>query len=214
MLPAATVTSMFLLVSGASGSGKSTARRHAAAHLPESIEAVELRDLGEVPAVPTVAWRQQQVELALRRTIELADQGRHLLFAGDPVPAGEVLAAPSADRVDVAVCLLDVDQGTQSARLDQRGDPPEHRHLHHAFADWMRCHASDPAHLPEAITTDAWPQMRWHRWTGRDPGPEWAMTVIDTSPLTEEEVGAQVAAWCQDAVTGRAPIFRTGWWQA
>ncbi|WP_147919139.1 hypothetical protein [Ruania zhangjianzhongii] len=202
---------MFLLVSGASCAGKSSARRHALTRLGEEFEAVELSDLGPVANPPTIAWRQQQVEVAALRALDLAEHGRHLLFAGDPVPAGEVLAAPSADGIDVAVCLLDVDAETQSARLAARGDPPEHRHLHHGFADWMRHHAADPSYVPEAVTTDAWPQMRWHRWIGRAPGPEWAMTVIDTSALTEVEVGKRVAGWCQDAVAGNAPVFRAGW---
>lgn len=202
---------MFLLVTGASCAGKSTARRHAMTHLGAEFEAVELSDLGPVPNPPTVAWRQQQVEVAVRRAIELEHEGRHLVFAGDPVPAGEVLAAPSAEDIDVAACLLDVDAETQSARLDARQDPPEHRHLHHGFADWMRHHATDPSYVPEAVTTDAWPPMRWVRWVDRTPGPEWAMTVIDTSGLAEPEVGRQVAAWCRDAVAGRAPVFRAGW---
>lgn len=205
------VAVMFLLVSGASCAGKSTARRHAMKHLGAEFEAVELSDLGPVPNPPTVAWRQQQVEVAVRRAIELEREGRHLLFAGDPVPAGEVLAAPSAGHIDVAACLLDVDAETQSARLDARGDPPEYRHLHHGFADWMRHHAVDPSYVPEAVTTDAWPQMRWDRWVGRVPGPEWAMTVLDTSALSEAEVGEQVVTWCQDAVGGQAPVFRAGW---
>lgn len=214
MAAVATVADMFLLVSGASCAGKSTARRHALTHLGAQFEGAELSDLGSVPAVPTVTWRQQQVEVAVRCALDLATQGRHLLFAGDPVPAGEVLATPSADRIDVAVCLLDVDEATQSARLDARGYPPEHRHLHHGFADWMRHHATDPSYVTEAVTTDAWSQMRWDRWVTRTPGPGWAMTVIDTSALPEAEVGAQVAAWCQDAVAGRAPVFRAGWWRA
>jgi len=53
--------------------------------------------------------------------------------------------------------------------------------------------------------------MRWDRWVGREPGPEWAMTVIDTSRLTPADVGLRVAAWCRDAVDGRVPVFRRGW---
>lgn len=96
---------MLLLVTGASGVGKTTARIHATKLLDATFEAAELWHLGPVPAVPTVRWRQQQVDVAVRRATELARQGRHLLLAGDPIPAGEVLAAPSAGEVDVAVCL-------------------------------------------------------------------------------------------------------------
>lgn len=64
-----------------------------------------------MPAAPTKAWRQQAAEAVVRRALELQAQGRHLLLAGDSVAAGEVLAAPSADRLDgVTVCLLDVNE--------------------------------------------------------------------------------------------------------
>ncbi len=202
---------MLLLVTGASGVGKSAARVHAMRELDATFEGAELFTLGPIPDVPTIAWRQEQTEVAVRRALELAEDGRHLLLGGDPIAAGEVLAAPSADRIDVAVCLLDADPVTHSARLDERQDPPELRHLHHGFADWMRHHAVDPSYVPEAITTDAWPEMRWERWIGRQPGPEWAMTVLDTSHLGIAEVGHRVAQWCRDAVAGRAPVFRVGW---
>lgn len=202
---------MLLLVSGASGVGKSTARVHAAKLLDDSFEDVELWHLGPIPPVPTIAWRHEQVEVAVRRAIDLAAVGRHLLLAGDPVPAGEVLAAPSADLVDVAVCLLDVDAATQTARLRQRGEPEELLERNLAFAAWMRAHATDPGHLTAALTTDAWPEMRWERWIDRGPGPEWAMTVIEASSLTGEQAGAAVADWCRAAVRGEVPVFRAGW---
>ncbi|MFC7344372.1 hypothetical protein [Saccharopolyspora griseoalba] len=207
---------MLLLVSGASGVGKTTARLHAR-HLFERrrldarYETAELFTLGPVPAVPTIAWRQEQVEAAVRRAIALESEGKHLLFAGDPVPLGEALAAPSADRIDIAACLLDVDEEVHLDRLAERGEPAELVPLHQAFAAWLRAHAVDPGHLPEAVTGDAWQAMRWERWVGRSPGPEWAMTVLDTSHLAPQQVGAEVVRWCERAVRGEAPVFRAGW---
>jgi hypothetical protein len=202
---------MLLLVTGASGVGKTTARIHAAKLLDPTFEAVELWHLGPIPAVPTVRWRQQQVDVAVRRATELSRQGRHLLLAGDPIPAGEVLAVPSAGEVDVAVCLLDADARSQSARLDARNDPSEVRDLHLNFAHWMRVHAVDPSYIPEAVTTDSWEQMQWDRWVGRRPGPEWAMTVLDTTGVPAEQVGEAVADWCRRAVRGKVPTFSPGW---
>ena len=205
---------MLLLVTGASGVGKSSARVHAMQLLDATFEGVELWDLGPIPAVPTVRWRQQQVEVAVRRALDLAAEGRHLLLAGDPIPAGEVLAGPSADGIDVAVCLLDADPPSHNECLDARQDPPELRHLHLGFADWMRKHAVDPSYVPEAVTHDAWESMRWDRWVGRQPGPEWAMTVVDTSAISPDELGRTVAEWCRLAVRGEIPVFRAGWQSA
>ncbi|MBA8824255.1 hypothetical protein FHX42_001584 [Saccharopolyspora lacisalsi] len=209
---------MLLLVSGASGVGKTTARLHARhllerRRLDDTYETAELFTLGPIPAVPTIAWRQEQVEVAVRHAIALEAEGKHLLFAGDPVPLGEVLAAPSADRIDIAACLLDVDEEAHLARLAQRDEPEELIQLHRSFATWLRAHATDPGHVPEAVTTDAWPAMRWERWVGRTPGPEWAMTVLDTSGRTPEQVGAELADWCRRAVAGDAPVFRAGWFR-
>jgi hypothetical protein len=202
---------MLLLVTGASGVGKTAARIKAAHLLDSTFVAVELWHLGPIPSVPTVRWRQQQAEVAVRRAGDLAKDGRHLLLAGDPIPAGEVLAAPSADEVDVAVCLLDAEARSQSARLDARQDPMELRHRHLAFADWMRVHAVDPSYLPEVVTTESWESMCWDRWVGRAPGPEWAMTVVDTSTMTPDTVGSVIADWSRRAARGQVPTFRAGW---
>lgn len=204
---------MLLLVSGASGVGKTTARLAVAPRLGDIVETAELFTLGPIPAVPTIAWRQEQVEVAVRRAMELERVGRHLLFAGDPVPAGEALAVPSADRIDIAVCLLDADGPTHTARLRARQDPPELLPLHLGFADWMRHHATDPTYVPQAVTTDAWPAMRWERWVGReDLADRWAMTVIDTSALDVHGVADALEAWCRSALRDEAAVFRKGWW--
>jgi hypothetical protein len=114
-----------LLISGASGAGKTSVREAVAGDLAPGVEAVELRHLEPVPAVPDVAWRQRMAERAVARSRVLDVQGRHLLLAGDPVAPGEVWAAPSATSVDIAVCLLDVAEDTQRERLRRRGDPEE-----------------------------------------------------------------------------------------
>jgi broad-specificity NMP kinase len=116
---------MFLLVTGASGAGKSTVRRLVAPDLAPAIECVELHDIVSVPARPDIAWRQRATEAVVRRALDLQADRRHLLLSGDPVAAGEVLAAPSAVALSaVAVCLLDVSPDAQAARLVRRGDDP------------------------------------------------------------------------------------------
>ena len=72
---------MLLLVTGASCVGKSSARVHAAKLLDDTFEPVELWHLGPIPEIPTIRWRQQQAEVAVRRARDLARDGRHLLVA-------------------------------------------------------------------------------------------------------------------------------------
>jgi predicted ABC-type ATPase len=99
---------MFLLVTGASGAGKSTVRRAVADELSSEVQAVELHDLVDVPPFPDIAWRQRATEAVVQRAVALQADRRHLLLSGDPVAAGEVLAAPSAVALEgVAVCLLE-----------------------------------------------------------------------------------------------------------
>ena len=190
---------MFLLVTGASGAGKSTVRRLIAAELEPGVECVELGDVVEIPRVPTLAWRQQATEVVVRHALELQAHGRHLLLAGDPVAAGELIAAPSADQLDgVAVCLLDVARDAQVARLSARGDDPALFVHHVAFADWMRGHAADPNHKPEVLQVNGWEQMQWERCGAFEEGEGgWAIHLLDTSSLSADAVAAEVLAWCR-----------------
>ena len=206
---------MLLLVSGASAAGKSTVRELVAPRLP-GVEAVELKDLGPVPAGPDVRWRQRMTEVACSRAASLAREGVHLLLAGDPVAAGEALAAPSAADLDIAVCLLDVDEPTQRARLTARGDPPSTHDDHVAFAAWMREHAADPTHMPHVLWYFGFdPSMAFERWWGMHAeDPRWQITVVDTSGRTREDVADDVLAWARAALAGgAAPVFRAGWWR-
>lgn len=200
---------MFLLVTGASGAGKSTVRRLVAPELSPDIECVELHHVSTVPALPTIAWRQQATEAAVQCAVELQAQRRHLLLCGDPVAAGEVLAAPSAAELDgIAVCLLDLSAEAQTNRLTKRGDDPGLLADHHAFADWMRGHARDPGHMPHVVSAHGWEAMRWQRWTGIDPaGDNWGMHIIDTSELAPHEVAAELVSWCGRALRGEAPVM-------
>ena len=197
---------MFLLVSGASGAGKSTARRLVAGELEPGVECVELHDVVPMPRAPTLAWRQRATEAVVCHALKLQKDRRHVLLAGDPVAAGEVLAAPSADRLDgIAVCLLDVARDAQAARLVERGDDPLLLVHHAAFADWMREHAADPHHRLEVLQSNGWEQMRWERLTRLHETGSWAMQVLDTSSLTAAAVATELLAWCRTALAGQAP---------
>ena len=198
---------MLMLVTGASGAGKSTVRDAVAPALSPAVVCVELRHVATVPARPTIEWRQQATERAVRRALHLQAQGRHLLLSGDPVAAAEVIAAPSADALDgIAVCLLDLSAEAQAARLAQRGDDPAVLHHNQAFAKWMREHAHDPRRNLHVLQTGGWKEMRWDRLSR--PGLRWRVDTIDTTHLPAEKVAAEVLGWCRQVLDATVPSMR------
>lgn len=187
---------MFFLVTGASGVGKSSVRKLIEPEFADVVEVAELGMLGSTPKW-SIEWRHRMVEQAVLRALEVQRAGKHFLLCGDPVPPGEVLAAPSADQLDrLAVCLLDAEEQAQTARLRERGDDANFIPHHVAFATWMRHHVIDHRHRPEVIIQNAWPPMRWERWVGRAAAqPPWDRYVIDTTWLNPTEVAHHVAQW-------------------
>ena len=197
---------MFLLVTGASGVGKSTVRRLIERELAGMLETAELATLGVTPEW-NIAWRHRMVERVVRRALAAQREGKHFLLCGDPVPPGEVLAAPSADQLDhLAVCLLDASAESQRDRLLARGDDSSLIPRHVAFAEWMRHHVMDHRYRPDVIIQDSWSDMRWDRWVGDDQvALPWTTHVIDTSHQSAVEVSRLVATWVREQVaTGQS----------
>ncbi|MGH2892988.1 MAG: hypothetical protein ACRDPM_06940 [Solirubrobacteraceae bacterium] len=124
--------------------------------------------------------------------------------------AGEVIAAPSAGKLDmIAVCLLDANAEAQAARLTQRGDNPRLLADHQAFAGWMRAHAQDPNHMPYVLATNGWPAMRGERLSRLDPrNGKWNVHTLDTSACTKDEVADEILTWCWRALRGQTPQIR------
>jgi hypothetical protein len=187
---------MFFLVTGASGVGKSTVRQLLEPALADVLESAELGSLGVTPEW-NIAWRHRMVERMVRRALAVQRAGKHFLLCGDPVPPGEVLAAPSADQLaPLAVCLLDASAESQRRRLAARGDDSSLIARHVAFAEWMRHHVVDHRYRPEVILQDSWSDMRWDRWMRDDQvALPWSTHVIDTSHQNPIEVSGLVAKW-------------------
>lgn len=192
---------MFFLVTGASGVGKSTIRRLIEPEFAGVLEAAELAMLGDTPEW-SIAWRHRMVERMVQHALYVQRGGKHFLFCGDPVPPGEVLAAPSADQLShLAVCLLDASEKAQTARLLARGEDASFIPHHVAFADWMRHHVVDHRYRPEVITQNGWPEMRWERWVASTGAhPPWTGQIIDTSAQSPTEVTHLVAQWLHEHV--------------
>jgi hypothetical protein len=192
---------MFLLVTGASGVGKSTVRRLVTADFKGVLETAELASLGVTPEW-NIAWRHRMVDRLVQRAIDVQREGKHFLICGDPIPPGEVLAVPAADRIErLAVCLLDASEESQRARLLARGDDRSLVDRHVAFAEWMRHHVVDHRYRPDVILQDAWSEMRWDRWI-RDEQTTlpWSSHVIDTSDRSPAEVSRLVSKWIRDSI--------------
>jgi hypothetical protein len=187
---------MFFLVTGASGVGKSTVRKLVEAELAGEVVACELGSLGTTPEW-SLRWRQMAAEKVVQLAIKEQESGKHFLLCGDPVPPGELYAAPSAGKLEgIEVCLLDISAEKQIDRLTLRGDPADLMPAHVAFADWMRHHVVDHRYRPEVIMNGGWEGMSWGVWHSEVvTAVPWTCHVIDTSEIKAIEVARQVVSW-------------------
>ncbi|MEV4705148.1 hypothetical protein [Actinoplanes sp. NPDC049316] len=191
---------MLLTIAGSSCSGKTTAAWAACADMQRLV----VHDFDEI-GVPSDAdrqWRQRSTEAWLSRVLRYQADGVDVVLTGQS-PLGEVLACPSATRLEaIAACLLDVDDEFRESRLEER-DPgkwdPDAKRSFMAWARWNRGHAGDPGHQPEAIMP-GWQEMRWERWsdwTGADP--RWAVEIVDTTGRGVQRSAADVRRWVRTA---------------
>jgi hypothetical protein len=187
---------MFFLVTGASGVGKTTVRKLIEAEIAGQVAVCELATLGITPKW-SLRWRHQTVERVVQLALQKQKSGAHFLLCGDPVPPGELYAAPGAvELAGIQVCLLDISPEKQIERLTQRGDAPELIPHHVAFAEWMRHHVIDHRYRPEVIINGGWEKMRWHVWNSDEvTRVPWNSQIIDTTHLNPIEVAGQVRAW-------------------
>jgi hypothetical protein len=196
---------MLLTLVGSICSGKTTLARACA-----GTDGLAVHDFDEV-GVPRDAdreWRHRTTDEWIRRAIAYQERGLDLLLTGQS-PLGEVLACPSATRLDgIAACLLDVADGERLRRLDRRDPGVWDRETRRAFigwARWHRAHAADPGWRQEVITVGGWDQMQWSRWTawGQDD-PRWHTLVIDTTGRSIDQAASDVGRWIADVRRERA----------
>ena len=200
---------MLLLVTGASGSGKSaTLAAVAEKFRTESIACAEFDSIG-VPADADTEWRHGAVERWVQHAIGEQLQGRHLILFGQ-VPVGELLAAPSADRLDgIAACLLHCSPGNRRERLIARGKREDELADHLAFGRWFYMHMTDPTYQPEVIKVRTEVPMRWDRWSAWSAGDRrWSFEVIDTDAITPGQTADRVAGWIEATIAGDLPAIR------
>jgi quercetin dioxygenase-like cupin family protein len=204
---------MLFVVSGSSGSGKSTIARTLAG---SDQLIVHDSDEGGVPSDADTAWRQHTLEDWMLRAIEYQARGIDMVLTGQS-PLGEVLACPSAARIDaIAMCLLDVDDRERRARITARDPGKWDENQLDAFigwANWHRHHAADPQYLPQVILTGAWESMEWARWRDwASDDPRWRTTVIDTSSRDPAASSRDVRAWITAARDPASNLRIPGGW--
>jgi hypothetical protein len=195
---------MLFVLTGASCSGKTEI-----ATALTGARGLVVHDFDEhgVPAVPSTGWRQRSLERWVRRAIEAQHDGLDFLLSA-PSPLGEVLAAPSADRLDaIAVALVDVDDAEREARLERRSPgvlDAQGRAAILDWAHWHRDHARDPRFEPERLTTESARRMRWDRWSDwREGDPRWVTTILDTTAGDVARSVERTAEWMRSARRAR-----------
>lgn len=193
---------MLFSLTGASGAGKSTVLRHLeSVSWPEPVRCVEFDSVG-VPEGADASWRHGAIEHWVRQAIAAQDMGEHMLLCGQ-VPPGELVAAPSSDRLSgITICMLLCSPKERTTRLLGRGEDPTSIVHHNRFGDWLHAHTLDPTHMPEIIRVESDVPMVWERWAGMErDDPAWAAEIIDTDHKTSTDVAESVEAWVWRTLT-------------
>lgn len=200
---------MLLSVTGASGTGKSTAfewLREVDFGAP--VVCVEFDSIG-VPDGADTAWRHEATEQWVCHAVEAQSRGEHVMLFGQ-VPPGELLAVPSAEDLErIAICVLVASPSVQESRLIGRGEPADSLMHHLRFGQWFRRHAQDPQHAPEVIRVDTPVAMQWSRWeTLKGEHPSWPVTVLDTDELSPAQAAERIEYWARAGLNGTARSAR------
>jgi hypothetical protein len=183
---------------------------------------LQVHELGEIADEPwsrdhsTHWWRRDLTERWLQLAVKLDEVGEDLLLTEGVL--GEVLAAPSAERVSgVAACLVDCDDDERVRRIIARGelDSVELQHFVN-WSVWLRGHAADPQYWAGPIRQDGDTTWHWHRWERWRPGdPRWSVHRIDTTSEPIERSADRLVEWLDQQrrlrAAGTLPLSGR-WW--
>jgi hypothetical protein len=205
---------MLILISGAPAVGKAAL----ANHFSGKIEKTECRNSADIP-VKTGTERREVLEEWVKIALEAQDEGKDfVLFSQSQSPFGELLACPSAIKLNGISCLvLDCHD---SVRVERYRAIPE-------YADWPlgmdtlcwaafhRMHAIDPQWEQRVIVDEALPHYNWERWTGwQKDDPRWNVQLIDNTELSFDELIVKVEKWIHDEKSKKQVLIpENNWWE-
>jgi len=183
---------MMFIVIGASGSGKSASLPGLRATFPD----IDWRDFDEVgvPSPCPREWRPRTTERWLKVALNNRHRDQDTGLLGGAI-MGEILACPSAPRIEIRVALLDCQDVVRLDRLRMRGTHGATQEML-SWAAWQRVHAVDPQWRQDVICSAQLDEMCWERWTCWQRGdPRWRVHTIDTTEVSIDQVVERIASW-------------------
>jgi hypothetical protein len=203
---------MFFLISGAPATGKSSVVKS----LKDKLGNCDCHDSDEI-MVETGTQRRVSNEEWISKALEAQAKGNDFLLSTQS-PFGEILAAPSAIKLDgIKCCLFDCNDFVRVERYLARPQdekwPLGMDTL--CWAVFHRMHAVDPQWEQRVIVDNELPEFGWDRWTNWQKGDKrWDVKIIDTSENTVEHTANLVSEWIVDEK--RKPQVLTPenkWWE-
>ena len=202
---------MLFLISGAAATGKKSVVRI----LNDKLENIECHDFNETP-VKDGTNRRIVLEDWVQKALKAQKNGKNFLISAQS-PFGELLACPSAIKLDgIKCCLLDCHD---FVRVERYLDRPQFKEWPLGmdtlcWAVFHRMHAHDPRWEQRVIVDKELPDFGWKRWTGWQKGDErWDVKIIDTTENEMEYTANLVYDWIlEEKSKPQALTPETKWW--
>ena len=203
---------MFLLVSGAAASGKSTLAKN----LSSRLEDLVCHDCDE-RKVTDEYTRCQQLEQWVQLALDHQQEGQDFLLVTQS-PLGELLACPSARKLKgISACLLDCSDPIRIERMRRRGIDPDWPPTQDVlnWASWHRMHAWDPQWEQHVITGNGPPEHSYSSWiTWKQADERWRVDIVDTTAGDIEWVLDRIAAWVKSEREKSSLLTpKAKWWE-
>ena len=203
---------MLFLISGAATTGKKSVIRR----LKDKLENFECHDFNETP-VSDGTSRRKVLEDWVKKALIAQKSGNDFLLSAQS-PFGELLACPSAIKLDgIKCCLLDCHD---FVRVDRYLARPQ-------FEEWPlgmdtlcwavfhRMHANDPQWEQRVVVDKELPGFGWNRWISwQKDDARWDIKIIDTSDNKMEYTANLVHEWIlgeKQKIQSLSP--KTEWWK-